>query len=183
MARCRRGPSDGEGRRRGRRRFGDDRVPGARRQLSGRLDHPRPGDAGRQAARLRVNAQARALVGGWTRTVAFVVRDLVGPLFAYIGQGVEQQATAEGRLCLVCTHHGDPDRELEIIELMREQQAEAVVLVGGGLRTAEHIERMAQSHGPWSGPAPGWCSADVRRSARMPRRPSSSTTTKAERSR
>ena len=91
-----------------------------------------------------INAQARALVGGSTRTVAFVVRDLVGPLFAYIGQGVEQQATAEGRLCLVCTHHGDPDRELEIIELMREQQAEAVVLVGGGLRTAEHIERMAQ---------------------------------------
>ena len=54
-----------------------------------------------------INAQARALVGGSTRTVAFVVRDLVGPL-------------------------------------MREQQAEAVVLVGGGLRTAEHTERMAQ---------------------------------------
>lgn len=91
-----------------------------------------------------VNAQARALVGGSTRTVAFVVRDLVGPLFAYIGQGVEQQATAEGRLCLVCTHHGDPERELEIIELMRQQQAEAVVLVGGGLRTDEHTRRLAQ---------------------------------------
>ena len=91
-----------------------------------------------------INAQARALVGGSTRTVAFVVRDLVGPLFAYIGQGVEQQATAEGRVCLVCTHHGDADRELELIELMREQQAEAVVLVGGGLRTPENLERMAQ---------------------------------------
>ncbi|GAA3092000.1 LacI family transcriptional regulator [Kribbella aluminosa] len=91
-----------------------------------------------------INAQARALVGGSTRTVAFIVRDLVGPLFAYIGQGVEQQATAEGRVCLVCTHHGDADRELELIELMREQQAEAVVLVGGGLRTPEHLERMAQ---------------------------------------
>jgi LacI family transcriptional regulator len=91
-----------------------------------------------------VNAQARALVGGGTRTVAFIVRDLVGPLFAYIGQGVEQQATAEGRLCLVCTHHGDAERELEIIDLMREQQAEAVVLVGGGLHTQSHLNRMAQ---------------------------------------
>ena len=74
-----------------------------------------------------INAQARALGGAGTKTVAFIVYDLVGPSFAYVGQGVEQQATAEGRLCLVCTTHGDPERELEIIELMREQQAEAVV--------------------------------------------------------
>ena len=91
-----------------------------------------------------INAQARALVGGSTHTVAFIVRDLVGPLFAYIGQGVELQATAEGRVCLVCTHHGDPDRELELIELMRQQGAEAVVLVGGGLRTEAHVRRMAE---------------------------------------
>ncbi|MEI8407091.1 MULTISPECIES: LacI family DNA-binding transcriptional regulator [unclassified Kribbella] len=90
------------------------------------------------------NAQARALVGGGPRTVAFIIRDLVGPLFAYIGQGVEQQTTAEGRLCLVCTHNGDPNRELELIELMREQQAEAVVLVGGGIRSAANLERMTQ---------------------------------------
>ena len=89
-----------------------------------------------------VNAQARALVGGGPGTVAFIVRDLVGPLFAHIGQGVEQQATAEGRLCLVCTHHGDPERELEIIELMRQQQTEAVVLVGGGMQTKSHLQRM-----------------------------------------
>ena len=91
-----------------------------------------------------INAQARALVGGGTKTVAFVVHDLVGPSFAYLGQGVEQQATAEGRLCLVCTTHGDPERELEIIEMMREQQAEAVVLVGGGYHNQSYVERMSQ---------------------------------------
>lgn len=92
-----------------------------------------------------INAQARALGGGGTKTVAFIVHDLVGPAFAYVGQGVEQQATAEGRLCLVCTSHGDPDRELEIIELMREQQAEAVVLVGGGSDNRSYVERIAQA--------------------------------------
>ncbi|GAA1559894.1 LacI family DNA-binding transcriptional regulator [Kribbella hippodromi] len=91
-----------------------------------------------------INAQARALVGGGPKTVAFIVHDLVGPAFAYVGQGVEQQATAEGRLCLVCTSHGDPGRELELIELMREQQAEAVVLVGGGSNAPGHVERMTQ---------------------------------------
>jgi LacI family transcriptional regulator, galactose operon repressor len=92
-----------------------------------------------------INAQARALGGGGTKTVAFIVHDLVGPAFAYVGQGVEQQATAEGRLCLVCTSHGDPDRELEIIELMREQQAEAVVLVGGGSDHRSYVERITQA--------------------------------------
>jgi LacI family transcriptional regulator, galactose operon repressor len=91
-----------------------------------------------------INAQARALVGGGTKTVAFIVHDLVGPSFAYVGQGVEQQATVEGRLCLVCTTHGDPERELEIIEMMREQQAEAVVLVGGGINNRSYVERMSQ---------------------------------------
>lgn len=91
-----------------------------------------------------INAQARALVGRSTKTVAFVVHDLVGPSFAYVGQGVEQQATAEGRLCLVCTTHGDPERELELIELMREQQAEAVVLVGGGSTDKSYLDRMSQ---------------------------------------
>ena len=92
-----------------------------------------------------INAQARALGGGGTKTVAFIVHDLVGPAFAYVGQGVEQQATAEGRLCLVCTTHGDPERELELIELMREQQAEAVVLVGGGSNSRSYVERMTQA--------------------------------------
>jgi LacI family transcriptional regulator len=91
-----------------------------------------------------INAQARALGGGGTKTVAFIVHDLVGPAFAYVGQGVEQQATAEGRLCLVCTTHGDPERELELIELMREQQAEAVVLVGGGSNSRGYVERITQ---------------------------------------
>ncbi|MEU4292761.1 LacI family DNA-binding transcriptional regulator [Kribbella sp. NPDC026596] len=92
-----------------------------------------------------INAQARALGGGGTKTVAFIVHDLVGPAFAYVGQGVEQEATAEGRLCLVCTTHGDAERELELIELMREQQAEAVVLVGGGSNSPSYVERMTQA--------------------------------------
>ena len=91
-----------------------------------------------------INAQARALGGGGTKTVAFIVHDLVGPSFAYVGQGVERQATAEGRLCLVCTTHGDPEREREIIEVMREQQTEAVVLVGGGPDDESYVERMSQ---------------------------------------
>ncbi|MEJ3749710.1 LacI family DNA-binding transcriptional regulator [Actinomycetes bacterium KLBMP 9797] len=88
------------------------------------------------------NAQARALKGANTGMIAFVMDDVTGPSFAYVAKGVEQQATAEGRLCIICATHGDPARELAVVETMREQRAEAVVLVGGGFVDDEYRERM-----------------------------------------
>lgn len=89
-----------------------------------------------------VNAHARALAGATTKTVAFVVDDVTGPFYAFIARGVEQQAASEGRLCLLCTTHGDPERELAVVELMREQNAEAVIVVGGAHDDAKYSERM-----------------------------------------
>jgi LacI family transcriptional regulator len=90
------------------------------------------------------NAQARALKGAGTRLVAFVMEDVTGPSFAYVAKGVEHEATAQGRLCLICTTHGDPARELAVVEAMREQRADAVILVGGGFLNDEYRERMIQ---------------------------------------
>ncbi|WP_156037575.1 LacI family DNA-binding transcriptional regulator, partial [Glycomyces tenuis] len=89
-----------------------------------------------------VNAHARALAGATTKTVAFVVDDVTGPFYAFIARGVEQQAASEGRLCLLCTTHGDPERELAVVELMREQHAEAVIVVGGAWDREQYRERM-----------------------------------------
>jgi LacI family transcriptional regulator len=89
-----------------------------------------------------VNAHARGLAGATTKTVAFVVDDVTGPFYAYIARGVEQQASSEGRLCLLCTTHGDPQREFAVVELMREQRAEAVILVGGAWDNEVYNERM-----------------------------------------
>lgn len=95
-----------------------------------------------------VNAHARALSGATSKVIAIVMQEAVTPFFAYIAQGVEQEAAAHGRLCLVCTTHGDTDRELEIVKLMREQHADAVILVGGVIETEEYRERMRRyAHG------------------------------------
>ncbi|WP_217574388.1 LacI family DNA-binding transcriptional regulator [Streptomyces sp. GbtcB7] len=91
-----------------------------------------------------LNASARGLRSTTSNTVAFVVADVKGPFFSLIADGVEQQATAEGRLCLVCTTHNDPDRELAVINLLREQRAEAIILVGGAVETPEYTERMVK---------------------------------------
>ncbi|WP_228010280.1 LacI family DNA-binding transcriptional regulator [Nonomuraea phyllanthi] len=89
-----------------------------------------------------LNVHARALSGASTQMVAFVLDDVTGPSFAYVAKGVEQQATTEGRLCMVCTTHGDPARELAVVEAMREQRADAVILVGGGSLDDAYVERM-----------------------------------------
>lgn len=89
-----------------------------------------------------VNAHARALAGATARTIAFVVHDITSPFLSHIAQGVEEQAAAEGRVCLVSTTHGDAERELAAVELMREHHGDAVILVGGAYHEREYRERM-----------------------------------------
>lgn len=107
-----------------------------------------------QSTRLRVqraieelnyvaNTHARVLGGGSTRTVGFIVNDVRGPAFAEAVHGVEQEAAQRGHICLVATTDGDPARELAAIQLMREQRAAAVFLIGGATDTAAYRARMA----------------------------------------
>ena len=91
-----------------------------------------------------VNAHARALAGSRSKTIAVLLSDITSPFYNRIVHGVEQQATAEDRLCMVCTTQGDPDREVQLVEMLREQNVDAVVLLGGVIDSAEYRERMAR---------------------------------------
>src|SRR5258706_8140069 len=90
------------------------------------------------------NTHARALAGVKTETVAFVLNDVRSPAFAEAAYGVEQEAARGGRLCLLGCTHGDPDRELAFVRLMREQRAAAVILIGGVVHTHQDPARMAE---------------------------------------
>ncbi|MEW2399448.1 LacI family DNA-binding transcriptional regulator [Streptomyces sp. NPDC046862] len=90
-----------------------------------------------------VNVHAKALSGGVAGPVALVIRDITGPSLAHIAAGVEQEAATRGRLSLVCATHGDPAREDDLVLLMREQHAAAVVLVGGAELNDAYHQRMA----------------------------------------
>lgn len=90
------------------------------------------------------NAHARVLAGTASKSVAIVLNSVISPHYAHVAQGVEAQATAEGRLCLIGTTGGDPKRELAIVKHMREQNAEAVILVGNVVADDNYRERMSQ---------------------------------------
>lgn len=91
-----------------------------------------------------VNAHARALAGASGRTVGIIVHDVVDPFYAYIARGVEQQAAQGDRLCLVCSTHGDPKRELAYIDLMHERRADAVIVVGGSVADRTYTSELAR---------------------------------------
>jgi LacI family transcriptional regulator len=75
--------------------------------------------------------------------VAMVVNDITSPVFMNIASGVEEQAVADGRVMLLCSTQGVPERELSVINLMRQRGAEAIILVGGMAETEEHLAQLA----------------------------------------
>ncbi|MGW0520836.1 LacI family DNA-binding transcriptional regulator [Crossiella sp. NPDC003009] len=90
------------------------------------------------------NAHARALAGSSAKSVAIVLNSVVSPHYAHVAQGVEAQTAVEGRLCLIGTTGGDPERELAMVKFMREQHAEAVILVGNVVADEKYRQRMSQ---------------------------------------
>ncbi|MFD2472729.1 LacI family DNA-binding transcriptional regulator [Amycolatopsis silviterrae] len=95
-----------------------------------------------QALDYVANVHARALAGVAPRTVAFVLPDVRAPAFAHAAQGVEEASAEHGALCLICTTQGDPERERAVFQLLREQRASAVILIGGVIDDAEYRARI-----------------------------------------
>lgn len=90
------------------------------------------------------NVHARALAGTPRKSVAIVINSVISPHYAHVAQGVQTQAAADGRLCLIGTTGGDAERELAMVQFMREQQAEAVILVGNVLADDDYRNRMSR---------------------------------------
>jgi LacI family transcriptional regulator len=89
-----------------------------------------------------INVHAKALSGRVPGPVALVIKDITGPSLAHVAAGVEQEAADRGRLSLVCATHDDPAREDALVQLMREQHAAAVLLVGSVVPDEAYERRM-----------------------------------------
>lgn len=92
------------------------------------------------------NAHARTLATthGGTPTVAILIDNITGSAFAHVAKGVEAAAAVRGWLSLVGTTGDDPERELALVNLMRQQGVSAVVLLGGAVDFDEYQLRMAR---------------------------------------
>ncbi|MFF3489462.1 hypothetical protein ACFYXC_40470 [Streptomyces sp. NPDC002701] len=91
-----------------------------------------------------MNVHARALPGQLAGPVALGMNDITGPSLTQIAVGVEQEAAANGRLSLVCATHDDVERKDNLVQMMRQKHAAAVVLVGGAQLTRSYTRRMTE---------------------------------------
>lgn len=90
------------------------------------------------------NANARGLAGASSHSVAIIVNSVISPHYAHVAQGVQTQAAIEGKLCIVGTTGGDPEREFATVQLMRQEHAGCVILVGNVVADDAYRRRMAE---------------------------------------
>lgn len=90
------------------------------------------------------NAHARALSGRRPKTVAMITESMDSALCCRIAQGVAAEAARADRLCLYADSHGQAETELALMSMVREQQADAVILIGGVVPTPEHSEHIGR---------------------------------------
>src|SRR5262245_35506265 len=89
------------------------------------------------------NAHAQLLARAHRVAVGVIVHDVSDPYFAEITRGLQRIAIEHGRLLIICNSYRDPDRELEYVELLRAQQAAAIVLAGSGYHDAGFTKALA----------------------------------------
>ncbi|HZE41949.1 MAG TPA: LacI family DNA-binding transcriptional regulator [Stackebrandtia sp.] len=90
------------------------------------------------------NAHARALSGSRPKVIAMVSAAMHSSFYSDIAQSVVEAAAEHDRLCMYASSRGHAETELEIVSLLREQSADAVILVGGVVPTAEYTARMTR---------------------------------------
>lgn len=76
------------------------------------------------------NLSAQAVAKGASNTVALLVSDIADPYFSSIAAGVVRAAAAQRLSVTMAATDRDPDREIELVRVMRGQRPQIIVLAG-----------------------------------------------------
>ena len=76
------------------------------------------------------NALARSMRGRPTRTISFLVYDIVNPFFANLAAGVEDAAHEQGFTVVICSSHPwkDAGREKTYLQMLLQSRIDGIVL-------------------------------------------------------
>lgn len=85
------------------------------------------------------NALARSLHQRRTHTVGLILPDMTNPYYAEIARGIEDAISGEGYTLITCNSDRKLDRISHSVRLLREKQADGIILAGGGTLDAPHF--------------------------------------------
>ncbi len=86
---------------------------------------------------------ARSLRLGRTNTIGLMVSDICNPFFGTLARSVEAAANAAGYSVILCNTDEDPDRELELLSVLRVQRVAGLIFSPSGF-TAAYREKLRQ---------------------------------------
>ncbi|MDP2858316.1 MAG: substrate-binding domain-containing protein [Bacillota bacterium] len=76
--------------------------------------------------------------------VGVIVHDITDPYFSEIVRGVEDLASENDHLVLVCNTDRSARQEIGYIQTLRETRVSGIILAGGGLRAEQHQQMLAR---------------------------------------
>ena len=81
----------------------------------------------------RVNALARGLSGSSTRTIGLLSADVQNEYYASLFASCERAAEARGYSVMIMNSFSEMEQELIIMEKMKQQQVDALIMIGGSV--------------------------------------------------
>ncbi len=75
---------------------------------------------------------ARSLRLGRTRSIALVVGDICNPFFTSLAKSIEARVVEAGYLVIVANSDEEPEKELKLLKVLREQRVAGILLTPSG---------------------------------------------------
>ena len=91
------------------------------------------------------NAAAQTMARGHSRTIALIVNDIRDPYFSSVATGVMKAASDAGYIVTLSTTLYDREALISLIEAMRQQRPEALLVAGGLWQDSDYLARVGQA--------------------------------------
>jgi len=88
------------------------------------------------------NALARGLVSKSTNTIGLIIPDITNPFFPDVARGVEDEARKENYNVFLCNSNWDTERELEILEALRQNRVDGIIINPNSFSNIEFINQL-----------------------------------------
>jgi LacI family transcriptional regulator len=96
----------------------------------------------------RPDLVAAGLRRGTSQTVGILVSDIINPSLAQLVDGLETSLRDHGYSVLLANSHGDPDRDVESVELLRQRRIDGLVV----MCVDERSDALRDALVSWGGP-------------------------------
>lgn len=94
----------------------------------------------------RPNRIARSLVTQQTFTIGLLIPDIANPFYSEVTRGAEDAAWDCGYNVLLCNTDGNPQREVNSLQLLEETQADGVIIVSPRMETEKLFPLLENFH-------------------------------------